>query len=68
MVQRDFQRLEVSDSQPRGSCTDSAGDVLVTFVRDMTVKYPRFIGAGCSLHVVHLILLRAVLRSPRGGS
>ena len=55
VVQRDFQRLEVADSQPRGSCTDSAGNVLVTFVRDMTAKYPRFIGAGCSLHVLNPI-------------
>ena len=55
VVQRDIQRPEVDDSQPRGSCMDSTGDMLVTFARDMTAKYPRFIGAGCSLHVLNPI-------------
>ena len=46
VVAKDMARLGVCAEQMSGSCTDSAPDVLVTFVNQMAAKFPGFIGAG----------------------
>ena len=59
-VVKDMSRHLIRDEQSRGSCTDSANDVLITFVNAMMAMFPGFIGAGCTLHQLHLIFIRAV--------
>ena len=61
VVAKDIERLGVRPEQACGSCTDSAPDVLVTFVNAMAAKFPGFIGAGCSLHILHLMFMRSVI-------
>jgi hypothetical protein len=60
VVVKDMSRHLIRDEQSRGSCTDSANDVLITFVNAMMAMFPGFIGAGCTLHQLHLIFIRAV--------
>ena len=33
----------------------------MTFVNAMAAKFPGFIGAGCSLHILHLMFMRSVM-------
>ena len=61
VVWQDSARLGIKDAKIRGSCTDSAADVPVTFVNDMTALFPLFLGAACTLHILHLMMMRAVL-------
>ena len=43
----------------KGSCTDSASDVISGFVKYMEPRYPGFIGVGCTLHIMNLVLVNA---------
>jgi len=52
-VANDMERLDVRAWQMGGSCTDVAPDVSGTFVNQMTAEFPGFIGAGCSLRILH---------------
>lgn len=57
----DAKRLNIDLSeQLRGSCTDSATDVIVTFVNAMHAEYPKFVGTGCVLHILHLMMMRPI--------
>ncbi len=42
-----------------GSATDNAPDALKKFVSEMKKKFPGFVGAGCTLHVLNLVLMNS---------
>jgi len=42
-----------------GSCTDSASDVLKGYVEEERKKNKSFVGVGCMLHIMNLILMNA---------
>ena len=44
-----------------GSCTDSALDVISSFVKHMKDKNPGFLAVGCLLHIMNLVLMNAYL-------
>ena len=46
-----------------GSGTDSAGDVLVTMVKEMRAICPGFVAAACFLHVLNAILMNSYMES-----
>ena len=60
VVRKSLGRLSVSDERIGGSCTDSAGDVLRTMVNDMAKHCAYYIGVGCILHILHLLMLKAL--------
>ena len=60
VVRKSLHRLGVHDERIGGSCTDSAGDVLRTMVNEMAEHCAYFVGMGCILHILHLLMLRAL--------
>jgi hypothetical protein len=56
----DLERLNIDLNRVYGSAQDNAGDVAVTFVQGMHAKIPKFIGVGCVLHILNLMIMRSI--------
>lgn len=46
-----------------GACIDNAGDMIATFVAKMTEMFHGFIGCGCVLHILNLVLVNACINA-----
>jgi hypothetical protein len=60
-VRVDLEQLNVPADHVLGGITDNAPDVFITFTKDMQRDYPQFIGTGCILHALHLMIMRPLI-------
>jgi hypothetical protein len=60
VVIEDLERIRVDLPRVYGSVQDNAPDVSITFVNAMRVHIPHFVGVGCVLHLI-LMIMRSIL-------
>lgn len=61
VVIEDLERIRVQLPRVYGSVQDNAPDVGVTFVNSMRLRIPHFVGVGCVLHILNLMIMRSIL-------
>ena len=60
VITEDLARIGVVLATLRGICTDNAPDVFITLSAVFADQLPLFVGTGCELDILHILIMRPI--------